>query len=117
MAQTGQKIRAEVKYIKSSAIKLRRVANQVRGLNVDLALSLLNRMPQKSAELIYDALHSARANAVNNFKADSTALKIVTLLINEGPRSHRFKPRARGRINSILKPTSHIVVELEAQGE
>ncbi len=115
MATESKAIKAEIKYIKSSAIKLRRIANLVRGLNVDEALLYLKRMPQKSAFILYSALHSARANGVNNFKADSSALTIKTLLINDGPKSKRFKPKARGRICGITKPTSHVVVELSVE--
>lgn len=103
----------EIKYIKCSAHKIRRVANLVRRRSVDDGLSILRNLPHKSARLLFKAVHSARANEVNNHSANPSLLVISKLLVNEGPKMKRHRARARGRMFQILKPTSHIVVELE----
>ena len=53
---------------------------------------------------------SAKFNAINNNKMGEESLVIGELLINEGPRHKRHRPRARGRMDQIIKRTSHIVV-------
>ena len=102
---------ALAKAVRMSPIKLRRVANIVRGLEVDQALSILKRSANKGSDLIFNVIKSAKANATNNLKFDSQLL-VDTLMINEGPKFKRFQPKARGRMNQITKRTSHIFVGL-----
>ena len=113
LSKTKSKVYAHIKYLKSSPIKLRRIANVVRGEKVNTALNVLRHLPHKSSELLFEAIHSAKANAINNHKCDESTLYISSLLINEGPRQKRFQARARGRIFQIQKKTSHIVVGLD----
>lgn len=108
---------AIIKYIRISPSKLRRVADLVRGKEVRSSLMLLKNLPHKGAKILYEAIHSAKSNAVNNHDYDENSGIIVSkLLINEGPRIKRFQSRARGRVFQILKRTSHIYVEIEKQG-
>jgi large subunit ribosomal protein L22 len=90
--------------------KARLVADQVRGLPVARALSLLKFSDKKAAELIYKVLYSATANAENNQGADVDALKVAAITVDEGPVLKRFAARAKGRGTRILKRTSHITV-------
>jgi len=106
---------ALAKAVRMSPIKLRRVANIVRGLEVDQALAILKRTPNKGSELIYEVVKSAKANAVHNQKV-TTPLVVSVVMINEGPKFKRFQPKARGRMYQITKRTSHIFVGLNAEG-
>ena len=56
--------------IRQSPKKLRKVADCVRGLNVNRALSSLKHMDEKGAEIIEKTLSSAIANAVSNEEFD-----------------------------------------------
>ena len=45
---------------------------------------------------------------------DVDELKIVTIMVDEGPSLKRFMARAKGRGTRILKRTSHITVVVGA---
>ena len=101
---------AILKYQRISAQKCRLVANAVRGLKVDRALEFLNFNNKKASRLILKVLESAVANAENNNSQDIDDLMVKNVLIDEGPTGKRHMPRARGRVNEILKRSSHITV-------
>jgi large subunit ribosomal protein L22 len=73
--------------VKHSPKKLRKVANCVRGLNVNKALSSLRHMDEKGAEIILKTLSSAIANAGNteSFDKDMNEVKVKTITVDEGP--------------------------------
>lgn len=104
--------KAVIKYVKSSPFKLRRVANLIRGKQVSYALQILKNLPHKGAGLLYKALYSAQHNAINNHNLDGE-LYVSEIMINQGPQSKRFQPKARGRIYQIIKKTSHIQVTVK----
>jgi large subunit ribosomal protein L22 len=95
---------------KISPQKVRLVADQVRGLPVDKALTLLKFSNQKAADLVSRVLESAIANAEHNDGADIDELKVSTIYVDQGPSMKRMRARAKGRGNRILKRTSHIFV-------
>ncbi|VAW81515.1 LSU ribosomal protein L22p (L17e) [hydrothermal vent metagenome] len=98
-----------------SAQKVRLVADQVRGLQVERALELLTFSPKKAAHLVRKVLESAIANAEHNEGADVDELKISEICVNEGPTMKRWRARAKGRANQILKRTSHIQITVAEQ--
>lgn len=93
-----------------SAQKCRLVADQVRGMPVERALELLIFSPRKAAKIVRKVLESAIANAEHNEGADVDELKVATICVDEGPTMKRWRPRAKGRANQILKRTSHIKI-------
>ncbi len=101
---------AKYRYARSSAQKLRLVANLIRGLQVTKALQVLNFTNKKAAILIKKVLYSAIANAVHNYKLKLAQLRISKIYIDGASFSKRILPRAKGRVNYILKRTSHISV-------
>ena len=102
--------RAILKYQRISAQKCRLVANAIRGLKVEKALEFLQFNNKKASSLIRKVLESAVANAENNNSHDIDDLMVKNILIDEGPTGKRHMPRARGRVNEILKRSSHITV-------
>ncbi len=102
--------RAILKYQRMSAQKARLVANVVRGLKVDKAIEFLNFNNKKASRMILKVLESAVANAENNNSHDIDDLLVKNILVDEGPTQKRNMPRARGRVNEILKRSSHITV-------
>lgn len=93
-----------------STQKARLVADQVRGLPVSRALDVLKFSNKRAAGLIYKVVFSATSNAENNLGADVDALKVSSIMVDEGPHLKRFMARAKGRGTRILKRTSHITV-------
>ena len=101
---------AKHRFARTSAQKARLVADQVRGLSVDKALNILTFSPKKAAVLVKKVLESAIANAEHNEGADIDALRVATIMVDEGPSMKRIRPRAKGRADRILKRTAHITV-------
>lgn len=101
---------AKLRGVRLSAQKGRLVADLIRGKSVDQALSILAFSPKKGAGIIRKVVESAIANAEHNDGADIDALKIKTIYVEKGTVLRRFTARAKGRGNSILKPTCHIYV-------
>jgi len=102
----------QAKYIHAriSAQKCRLVADQIRGLPVEQALTLLKFSPKKAAGIMKKVLESAIANAEHNEGADIDELKVSTIFVDEGPTMKRWRARAKGAANHIFKRSSHITV-------
>ena len=107
--------RAYLKGTRLSPQKAGLVANAVRGKSVQDALDFLVFNKQKGSAVIKKLLESAIANAENNEKADIDLLVIKSIIVNQGRRLKRMKPRARGRADRIIKPTCHIEIILADQ--
>lgn len=107
-----QSVRAIAKYIRMSPHKIRRVLNQLRGRSYQEALMILEFLPYNASGPIWQIIHSAAANASNNYGLDKKKLIIKEIFANEGPKLKRIRPRAQGRAYKILKPTCHITVVL-----
>lgn len=101
---------AKHRQAKSSAQKVRLIADLVRGKKVPQALNILTYTKKKAAILIKKVLESAIANAEHNNGADIDQLVIKKIFVNEGSTMKRMMPRAKGRADRILKRTSHITV-------
>lgn len=106
-------IKAVAKYIRLSPQKARLVADVVRGMGAEDALTTLRFMPKKGAGIIRKVLASAIANADQVDTVDVDTLYVKQILIDGGPMLKRFSPRAQGRANRILKRSSHITVVVD----
>ena len=104
--------RAEMKYARMSAFKIRDIARAMRGLTVKEADARLSFAPQKSARLLLQTLRSAVANGDNNHSIPAHKLKVHEVMVGEGTTFHRFQPKARGSAGPIRKRTSHIRITL-----
>lgn len=95
-----------------SAQKARLVGDQIRNMPVEKALNTLKFSKKKAAAIIKKILESAVANAEHNDGVDIDDLKVSTVFVNEGVTMKRFKARAKGRANHILKRTCHITIKV-----
>ena len=107
--------RAYLKGTRLSPQKAALVADQIRGKSVDEAMDFLVYNKQKGSAVIKKLLESAIANAENNDKADIDLLFVKSVIVNQGMRLKRMKPRARGRADRIIKPSCHIEIILSDQ--
>lgn len=101
-------IKAETKFIKQGPRKVRLVADLVRPLALNDALTTLKHLSNRAAVPVLKVFQQAIANAVNNFNLAKDSLSIHSLEVNAGPVYKRFQPVSRGRAHSILKRTTHI---------
>ena len=109
-----QVVRAEAKWVRLSARKARVVLANIRGRSVPEARTILAFTQRAAAIEIEKVLRSAVANAETNplLHWNGDDLVISATYADEGPTLKRWKPRARGRVNQILKRTCHITIEL-----
>ncbi len=100
--------RALLRFVRVSPIKARLVAREVQGMNAELALAALEFMPNKAAKIISKVI----ASAVANGDYEPEEVVITSCRVDKAAYMKRWRPRARGTANRILKPTSHILVEV-----
>jgi len=105
-------VRAEAKYVRSSARKARLVCDHIRGKSVEDARAILAHTPRAIAQDWSKLLESAVANAEHNHELVGEDLYIKAVKADEGPTIKRFRPRAMGRATKILKRTSHLTILL-----
>jgi large subunit ribosomal protein L22 len=105
-------VRAKTKHLPISPQKLRLVCDQVRGMDVQQALTVLEYMPQKGAALVHKTMAAALANAENNFDLNRNLLYVESIVADGGPMLKRMKAGARGRYKPRLRRTSHLTVVL-----
>lgn len=107
-------IKAEQRNSRQSSRKVRLVANAVKSLPIEQAMTQLGLMDQKGSIVVMKVLHQAVANATKNHGVAVADLSIKEILVNEGPRYKRFRAVSRGRAHNIIKKTCHVKVVLEA---
>ena len=105
-------MKSVTKYIRISPKKLNLVADLVRGMKVEDALTFLEHTPKKAAKFLHKGINSAASNAESNFKQNRDSLLVSQLIVTKGPMLKRGYPVSRGRYHHIYKRTSHLVVEL-----
>jgi ribosomal protein L22 len=112
--QTGERpvVRARASYVRIAPRKARLVADQVRGMPLEDALTTLRFSPRGAAQDIAKLINSAAANAENNHDLVADDLVLSDITVDEGPTLRRYRPRALGRATRINKRTSHIKVAL-----
>ena len=107
-------VRAQARWVHSSARKARLVTDLIRGRSVPEARTVLAFSARSVARDVEKVLRSAVANAESrpDLHWNGDDLVVVTAYADEGPTLKRHRPRARGRVNAIMKRTCHITVEL-----
>ncbi|WP_082554311.1 50S ribosomal protein L22 [Aeromicrobium sp. Root495] len=104
---------AVARFVRVTPQKSRRVGDLVRGRSVEEALAILQFAPQAVAENFYKLVDSAASNAEVTEGLDRSSLVITTVQVDEGPTMKRWRPRAKGAANRILKRSSHLTVVVE----
>jgi ribosomal protein L22 len=105
-------VRAQAKYVRSSARKARLVCDHIRGKSVEEARAILAHTPRAVARDWSKLLESAVANAENNHELVGEDLYVKAVTADEGPTIKRFQPRAMGRATKLRKRTSHLTILL-----
>ena len=103
--------KAIAKYVRMSPIKLKPVADLVRGKDVNEALTILKFTPGKGAEIVEKVVQSALANA-DVKEMDTDNLYVAEVYANQGPTMKRWRAGCKGGAAMILKRSSHVGVTL-----
>lgn len=106
---------ARMQSVRISARKARVIADVVRGMPVEQALTVLAFQQRAGAPLIKKVLDSAVANA-DQRKMDVDTLVVADIQIDKAGMLKRYLPRAHGRATPFKKQLSHITVKLAPLG-
>ena len=110
--EPGVLVRAQARYVRTSARKARLVCDHIRGKDVAEARAILAFTPRAAAKPWLKLLESAIANAEHNHELVGEDLRVAAVHADEGPTLKRYRPRAMGRATRIRKRTSHLTIEL-----
>lgn len=107
-------MKAKLSFARVTPRKMSSLADEVRGQDINQALTYLQFSPKKrAAGILRNLLKSAVANADQKGTIDVDTLFVKKLVVNQGPTLKRFRPRAKGAAYEIKKRTSHLTVQLE----
>ena len=98
--------------IRSSVRKLNPILKSIVGKKVDVAIRDLQFSEKRITKDIRKTINSAVANAENNFQYDIDKLIVKEAYCGKKIIMKRFRPRAKGRAASIMKPYSSVTIIL-----
>ena len=99
--------------VRISPLKLALVANSIVNKNVNLAINQLKFSEKRVSRNVLKVLNAAIANAENNKQLDIDKLFVKEAFVGKSLRMKRWRPRAKGRAGSIIKPFSKITIVVE----
>ena len=103
--------------IRVSPSKLSLIANSIVNKKVGLAINQLKFSQKRVSRNVLKVLNAAVANAENNKQLDIDKLFIKEAFVGKSLRMKRWRPRAKGRAGSIIKPFSKITIVVEERNE
>ncbi|MFO8009760.1 MAG: 50S ribosomal protein L22 [Dehalococcoidia bacterium] len=106
-------VKATAKGVRVSPKKARGIVDMIRGKGANEALAILKFTPSPAARMVSRVVKSAVANAENNYQMIPSELKVTQAFVDEGMTMKRIRFQGRGRVNPILKRSSHITIVVE----
>lgn len=115
-AKTGP-VKARLVNVPTSPRKMRLVADLIRGVRVNQALSILKYEPKVGAEKLEKLLLSA----ISNWSAKNTDLKleeadlfVKDIFVDSGRMLKRLRPAPQGRAHRIRKRSNHVTLVVDS---
>ena len=103
--------------VRISPNKLSLLVNSIVNLKVSLAINQLQFSSKRISKTILKVLNAAVANAENNKQLDIDKLFVKEAYVGKSLRMKRWRPRAKGRAASIIKPFSKVTIVVEERSE
>ncbi len=103
--------------VRISPTKLSAVANSIVNKKVSSAVNQLKFSHKRVARDVLKVLNSAISNAENNLQMDIDNLFVKEAFVGKSLRMKRWRPRAKGRAGSIIKPFSKITIIIEERSQ
>ena len=103
--------------IRVSSLKLANIARTIVNQKVNKAVNQLKFSDKRIAKSVLKVLNSAIANAENNKQLDIDNLFVKEAFVGKSITMKRFRPRAKGRASSIIKPFSKITIIVEERSK
>ena len=99
--------------IRVSALKLANIARSIVNKKANQAVNQLKFSKKRISNNVLKVLNAAIANAENNKQLDIDNLYVKEAYVGKSLTMKRFRPRAKGRASSILKPFSRLTIVVE----
>ena len=99
--------------IRVSPLKLGNIARLIVNLKASKAINQLKFSQKRISMHVLKVLNAAIANAENNKQLDIDNLFVKEAYVGKSLSMKRFRPRAKGRASSIVKPFSRLTIVLE----
>ena len=103
--------------IRISPTKLSILVNSIVIMKVSSASNQLQFSSKRISKSILKVLNAAIANAENNKQLDIDKLFVKEAYVGKSLRMKRWRPRAKGRAASIIKPFSKVTIVVEERQE
>ena len=115
----NQSLRAIAKdnMVRISPTKLSLLVNSIVNMKVSSAINQLKFSSKRVSGTILKVLNAAVANAENNQQLDIDKLFVKEAFVGKSLRMKRWRPRAKGRASSIIKPFSKVTIVVEERTE
>ena len=99
--------------VRISPTKLSILVNSIVNMKASTAINQLQFSSKRISRVILKVLNAAIANAENNKQLDIDKLFVKEVYVGESLRMKRWRPRAKGRAASIIKPFSKVTIVVE----
>ena len=99
--------------IRVSPLKLGNMTRLIVNLKASKAINQLKFSQKRISKHVLKVLNAAIANAENNKQLDIDNLFVKEAYVGKSLSMKRFRPRAKGRASSIVKPFSKLTIVLE----
>ena len=99
--------------IRVSPLKLANITRLIVNLKASKAINQLKFSQKRISMHVLKVLNAAIANAENNKQLDIDNLFVREAYVGKSLSMKRFRPRAKGRASSIVKPFSKLTIVLE----
>ena len=103
--------------VRISPSKISLVINSIVNLKVSSAINQLKFSNKRVAKNVLKVLNAAISNAENNKQLDIDKLFIKEAYVGKSLRMKRWRPRAKGRAASIIKPFSKVTIIVEERSK
>ena len=99
--------------VRISPTKLSLLVNSIVNMKASSAINQLQFSSKRISRVILKVLNAAIANAENNKQLDIDKLFVKEVYVGKSLRMKRWRPRAKGRAASIIKPLSKVTIVVE----
>ena len=99
--------------VRISPSKLSLLVNSIVNMKASSAINQLQFSSKRISRVILKVLNAAIANAENNKQLDIDKLFVKEAYVGKSLRMKRWRPRAKGRAASIIKPFSKVTIVVE----
>jgi len=99
--------------VRISPTKLSLLVNSIVNMKASSAINQLQFSSKRISRVILKVLNAAIANAENNKQLDIDKLFVKEVYVGKSLRMKRWRPRAKGRAASIIKPFSKVTIVVE----